>query len=158
MRPPHTLKDLPGVMVVVEDFRSAAGDAGFDSRTFQTDVELKLRLAGIKAAEDADLPQLYLNVNTLHRERSRNDAYGVSLRLIQRVLLESQLHSDPEKSTEEALATSTTLATTWSTGSLGFGSVADVRAAVKDRVDMFINDWLEVNPLKQHSGLNSDGT
>ena len=154
----HTLKDLPGVRVVVERFRSAAEDAGFDERTFQTDVELKLRMAGIKAAEDTDLPQLYLNVNTLHRERKRNDAYSVSLQLFQRVLLESQLHSNQENSSDEALATSTTVASTWSTGSLGLGSVADVRAAVRDRVDMFINDWLAVNALKRHSDLNSDGT
>ena len=156
MQQPHMLKDLPGVMVVVEGFRSAAEDAGFDKQTFQTDVELKLRMAGIKAAEDTDLPRLYLNVNTLQRERNRN-AYAVSLELFQRVLLESQLRSDPEKSSE-ALATSTTMAITWSTGSLGLGSVADARAAVRDRVDTFINDWLAVNPLKLHSGLNSDGT
>lgn len=144
----HTLKDLPGVRVVVERFRSAAEDAGFDKQTFQTDVELKLRMAGIKAVEGTDLPLLYLNVNTLHRESNRNAAYSVSLELLQFVLLESQLRSDPEKSSE-ALATSTTMATTWSTGSLGLGSVADVRASVRDQVDMFINDWLAVNPLNR---------
>ena len=137
-----SLKDLPGVRVVVEHFRSGAEDAGFDSQAFQTDVELKLRMAGIKVTKDPDFPELYLNVNALHRERNRNHAYGISLNLIQPVRLQSQLRSDPEKTAEDIWAI------TWTTGLLGFGVVADARAAVKDLVDRFVNDWLEVNPLQ----------
>lgn len=149
MRRPQSLKDLAGVIVVVEDFRSAAEDAGFDRGTFQTDVELKLRIAGIRATDDIELPRLYLNVNVLHRERNRNGPYNTSLELIQGVLLRSQLRSEPEKTFEDALAMTTTYSTTWSAGSLGFGSVADVRDAVRDLVDMFANDWLSVNPLNR---------
>ena len=154
---PDTLKDLPGVSVSVELFSSAAEDAGFDRRVFQTDVELKLRMAGIKAAEDADLPQLYLNVTTLHRERNRNAAYSILLELNQGVLLRSQLRSDPEKTFEDVLAMTTTFATTWFSGWLGIGSVTDARAAVRDLVDKFINDWLAVNPLRG-APINPDGT
>ena len=143
MRQQQSLKGLPGVRVVVEEFRRAVEAAGFDSQTFQTDVELKLRMAGIKVAKDTDLPELYLNVNALHRERNTHHAYSISLRLIQPVLLQSQLRSDPEQSSEDAL-----FATTWTTGLLGLGTVADVRAALKDLVDEFVNDWLAVNPLK----------
>ena len=145
MQQRDSLKGLPGVKVVVETFSSAAEGAGFDDRKFQTDVELKLRLAGITATDNPHFPRLYLNVNALHRERNQNGAYSASLELYQRVLLEAQIRSDPEKSLEEAMAMSTTVATTWSTGSLGFGSVAHARAIVKDLVDMFINDWLAVS-------------
>jgi len=150
-----SLKGLPGVRVIVETFSSAAEGAGFDHRTFQTDVELKLRMAGIIATEDIFFPMLYLNVNALHRERDRNGAYNTSLELVQRVRLESQLHSDRERSSEEASAT--VAATTWSTESVGVGSVTDARAAVRDLVDKFINDWLAVNPLRD-APVNPGGT
>ena len=143
MQQQQSLKDLPGVIVTVEDFRRAAEDAGFDSQTFQTDVELKLRMAGIKVTKDTDFPKLYLFINALHRERNEKHAYSASLRLIQPVLLQSQLRSDSETSSEDALS-----AATWITGLLGYGAVADVRAAVKDLVDTFVNDWLAVNPLQ----------
>ena len=143
----ESLKDLPGVQVVVERFRSHAEDAGFDKQTIQTDVELKLRMAGIKVAEHHDWPLLYVNVNALHRERNRNGAYSISLELHQGVLLVSQVGSDPRTSFEEALVSSRMEATTWGTGSLGVGGVDDVRTAVKNSIDKFINDWLAVNPL-----------
>lgn len=143
MQQQQSLKDLPGVRVVVEPFRSGAENAGFDSQAFQTDVELKLRMARIKVTKDPDFPKLYLIINALHRERNENHAYSASLRLIQPVLLPSQLRSDSGTSSEDALS-----ATTWITGLLGYGAVADARAAVKDMVDQFVNDWLEVNPLQ----------
>lgn len=147
MQQRESLKNLPGVRVLVEGFRNHAEDAGFDKQTFQTDVELKLRLAGIKVAEHLDWPWLYVNVNALHRERNRNSAYSISLELYQRVLLVSQVGSDPGKSSEGALVSSGTEATTWDRGWLGVGGVDDVRTAVKNLIDTFINDWLAVNPL-----------
>lgn len=140
-----TLKDLPCVEVVVQ-FRSRAGEAGFSEQPFQTDVELKLRMAGIRVATgDVGSPWLYVNVNALHRETDRLGAYSVSLELIQHALLRSQLGSDVSSS-EHALAKITTRATTWSARVLGFGDVADARDAVRDLVNDFVNDWLAVNP------------
>ena len=130
----ESLKDLPGVMVLVEDFSSRAEDAGFDRRTFQTDVELKLRMAGIKVAEDDDAPWLHVNVTVLHRERNKIDGYGINLGLIQDVLLESQVK---------------TRGTTWLAGVVGIGDVDHVRTSVKNLIDTFINDWLAVNPIKR---------
>lgn len=141
----ESLKDLPGVKVVVERFRRQAEDAGFDRQTFQTDVELKLRMAGIKVIEDGDWPWLYVNVGTLQTERNRNDAYSVILALSQRVFLESQISSDLGKSSEESL---TMFGATWIIGTVGFGTVDNVRTTVKNSVDIFINDWLAVNPIK----------
>lgn len=147
----NSLKDLPGVRVVVERFRSAAEQAGYDIRIFQTDVELKLRMAGIKVFESKDSrpPWLYLNVNTLHREIDGQRAYSCELELFQVAYLRSQLRSDPESASENALAASTVWASTWASGLLGFGSVANARDAVKNLVDEFINDWLAVNPLNR---------
>ena len=148
MQQRESLKDLPSVTVVVEGFRSHVEDAGFDKQTLQTDVELKLRMAGINVTEADHGPWLYVNVNALHRERNKANAFSISLELSQRVLLTSQVRSDPGKSSEEALALPKMLGITWSHGSVGFGGVDDARTAVKNLIDMFINDWLAVNPLK----------
>ena len=144
-----TLKDLPCVDVVVEQFRRTARDAGFSEQAFQTDVELKLRMAGINVATgDGDSPMLYVNVNALHRETDRLGAYSVSLELIQDAVLRSQLGSDLDSS-EDALARVTTRATTWSARALGFGAVADARDAIGDLANDFVNNWLAVNPLNR---------
>ena len=143
----ESLKGLPGVRVVVERFRSSAESAGFDRQIFQTDVELRLRMAGIAASEDSDWPVLYLNVNALDRKENERGGYSIGLELIQPVLLCSQLRSDLTKTLEDAMKIATIAATTWTSGSLGFGSIVSVRDAVKDAVDRFINDWLAVNPI-----------
>lgn len=157
MQERESLKDLPGVTVVVERFRSHAEDAGFDKQTLQTDVELKLRMAGIKVTEADHGPWLYVNVNALHRERNKANVYGISLELNQRVLLASQVRSDPGKSSKEALALSKMFGITWTSGSVGVGKFDDVRTAVKNLIDKFINDWLAVNPLRV-APVNPDGT
>lgn len=142
----ESLKALPGVRVVVEDFGSAAENAGFDKRAFQTDVELRLRMAGVRVLETKGNPLLYLNVNVLHRKAGEMGAFHITLELIQRAIIRSQLRSGGEGLSEDALANSTMGATTWTTGLTGFGAVADVRDATKNLVDEFANDWLAVNP------------
>ena len=88
-----TLKGLPGVYVLVEDFTEQNKAASFDKRTFQTDVELKLRLAGIKVLTEEEqlatpgMPILYLHVNGLHKQPGQNHAYNISLGLQQTVRL-----------------------------------------------------------------------
>jgi len=37
-------------------------------------------------------------------------------------------------------------AVTWRVSGIGMGRITDIREAVKDRVDEFINAWLSVNP------------
>lgn len=142
-----SLKTLPGVRVTVERFRSAAEEAGFDKQVFQTDVELKLRMAGVRVLETkGTLPLLYVNVNVLHRKAGEMEAFHITVELIQEAIIRSQLCSGREGLSEDALANSTMDATTWSIGATGFGAVADVRNTVKDLVDKFANDWLAVNP------------
>ena len=142
----ESLRDLPGVGVVVEHFRSEAEDAGFDQQVFRTDVELRLRMAGVRVLENLRPSWLYLNANVLHRERNLADAFNISLELNQEVILQSRIGSDPRNLPED-LASATMFAPTWMTGKAGFGTVADVRDAVRDLVDKFANDWLAANPL-----------
>lgn len=144
-----SLKGLSGVRVVVEEFRRAAEDAGFDTMTFQTDVELKLRLAGIRvfAADAALLPALYLNVNALHGKADERHGYGINLFLLQEARLQRPSPADPGKQASEGhLDGPINSVATWYRGMVGVGQLAHVRSGVKDLVDEFVNDWLAANP------------
>ena len=135
-----TLKGISGVQVLVESFDENAKNAGFDIRTFQTDMELKLRLAGIKVLTKKESfaapgsPYLYLNVNPLSPgERESNFPYAIGLELRQEI----RLIRDPSIHLSGA--------TTWSTSSIGYGDIPYIRESVKDHMDKFINAWLSVN-------------
>lgn len=133
-----SLKGVEAVYVLVESFSEDEKSAGFDTRTFQTDVELKLRLAGIKVLTKKEWltttggPYLYLNVNPLNPITGENSPFNIDLEFNQSVLLDR----DPSISV---------LAATWSVGNIGNGDITYVRDSVKDRVDTFINAWLSVN-------------
>ena len=133
-----TLKGLPGVYVLVESLSEQDKAAGFDKRTFQTDVELKLRLTGIKVLTEEEqlatpgMPILYLHVNALHKQPGQNHVYNISLGLQQAVRLVRN----------GALAYG---ARTWGVNSVGYGDLPFIRNAVKGFVDQFINAWLSVN-------------
>lgn len=108
----------------------------------QTDVELKLRLAGIPVLSHEQWlaapghPYLYVNVNVLDPSDSAWP-YSVMVELDQSVKLERS----PEVSV---------VAATWSAapgvGNVGSLNVRSVRDHVKDQVDHFINAYLAVNP------------
>ena len=127
---------------MVEGFTDRAKRAGFDDRTFQTDVELKLRMAGIKVLSEeetlgtAGRPWLYVRVNSLHEKPDTMDAYSIIVGLAQSALLERDL----------SLGSFST--STWSTDSVGHGGISDIRSGLKDAMDVFINAWLSVNPKK----------
>lgn len=134
-----SLNGIEGVRVLIEDFEEHEKSAGFDTRTFQTDVELKLRLAGIKVLTEKEwldtigAPRLYLNVNTLNPIAGKNSPYRIGLEFKQSVRLVR----------DSSIWVSG--ATTWSDGYVGNGGITYVRDSVKDNVDRFINAWLSVN-------------
>ena len=132
-----SLKGLHGVSVVVEAFYEKSERAGFDTRTFQTDVELELRMAGIKvlsleqALDSPGRPTLWVWVSAVHQEPDQRAAFSIILRLVQA----TRLMRDPEQSA---------LATTWSTSHVGQGDLPFIREHLKDVVGRFINAWLSV--------------
>lgn len=140
-----TLKGLRGVEVIVEHLDSETERAGLVKTTLQTDVELKLRQAGIGVLTGPQLfatpgnPFLYLNVNVFAPKGAASGLYGYSihLSLLQNVVLKRN-------------AAVTLLAPTWSArgriGIVGSARLSTVREDVRDMVDEFINAWLSVNP------------
>jgi hypothetical protein len=136
----ESLKGLRGVAVVVLAAPEAE-QGGLSQATLQTDVELKLRQAGIRvltSTERPSAPGAPILVVTLGTTRSPAGfyAYAVTVGLAQHVYLAR----DP---------TMGAWATTWTTGGVGYTGQAHVdtiRNTVRDYVDRFLNAYLAVNP------------
>lgn len=136
-----TLKGLTGVHVAVGRFSEIEKRAGFDEGLLQTDVELKLRMAGIKVLSEEEWlkapggPWLAVAVNSMHKKHNEVAAFSVIMQLNQDVRMKRapSIESD---------------STTWSSNIIGQDRGPKVRQAVKDLTDKFINAWLSVNPKK----------
>ena len=142
----ESLPGLTGVCVRVERLDASARRDGLDEQSIQTDVEQKLRLAGIKvltasqALKESGSPTLYVRVNARLSSHAPVYAVTVTLALLQDVITTR----DQKIRVREAK--------TWDTGHMTTYLQANLREArtvvVKDLVDEFISDWLAVNPKK----------
>ena len=141
---PISLRGLTGVRVVVEAFAEDAVRDGLRKETVQTDVELKLRMAGIKVLSDKEYfaaegkPYLYIQVNLLKTPSAGIYSVSALVALKQDVLLVRDLVAEVK-------------ATTWSAGSvsaIGAPRLREVREHIKALVDEFTKAWLSVNPGK----------
>jgi hypothetical protein len=136
---------LKELAVLVEDLHPDIQQDGLEKNTIQTDVELKLRLAGIKVVPIKEVARtpggqyLYVNVNSLRMEGLPLYAISVELELQQSVWLARE----PK--------TNLPGATTWQisrVGGVGKAAVSSMRDTIKDLVDGFVNDYLAANPPK----------
>ena len=136
----ESLEGLRRLGVQVEDFIVKETLAGFVTDTFRSDVELKLRLAGIKVLTEQELlkepgaPHLYVTVSVMHENPGEKASFGVDVKLRQLVTL--------ERSRRRAVGT------TWNRMSVGYGDAPYVRESMKQVLDLFLNDWLSVNPKR----------
>ncbi len=136
-----TLKGLEGVHVIVEELKDDAERDGLTKSAIRTDVESKLRQAGIRVlAENEGLstpgsPVLYVNANTLKNDDGLY-AYSIVVQLMQGVTLRRDSSISGR-------------AVTWSNGGVGTvgqNTLRKIREDVCDHVDQFINAYLSVNP------------
>jgi len=140
----RNLKGLKGVRVGISDLGTQAERDGLHMTDIQMDVELKLRLAGIKMLTEAErletpgAPRLNIGVVAELSTDGRYYIHFVVVKLDQNVRLERDLN-------ERAFG-----ATTWSSAFLvGIWRREDLRRLrddIKDKVDQFINAYLSVNP------------
>ncbi|MBI3894685.1 MAG: hypothetical protein HY313_02020 [Acidobacteria bacterium] len=128
-----TLKGLKGLKVMVAQEELEVGQAGLTKSSIQTDVELKLRLAGFPVLSgDAD-PFLHVGAYVL-TDSSGLFRYTLTVQVYQL----AQLSRDPKISS---------VVPTWEVWRFGgIGDVHQVRSEIKDLVDKFINAYLSVNP------------
>lgn len=151
-KPKDVLAGLQGMYVVVEDLDLDAKEAGLTEEKIRADVELKLRLAGIKvlSVEEGLATKskafLYVDVTTVKEKLHQVYAGSVEVSLWERVYLAR----DPN---------TITLAATWDKIGIGLGSSdiarRKIRESVKDLVDEFINDYLAANPKTEGSKNNN---
>ena len=132
----QTLKGVTAFQVVIEDLKPEAAKYGLPESLLKTDVELKLRLAGLKI-DPSSVDYLYVRVNILDPNDSSLWVFNIDVQFVQPVYLSRDLSIQP-------------LATTWNSeavGSVGRELAAQrIRQAVKDHIDEFINAYLSVNP------------
>jgi hypothetical protein len=140
-----SLRGLKGLGVVVEELQPEAERDGLTKSQLRTDVELKLRQAGLRvlspeeSLKEPGSPYLYVNLNTAKSEvlyAFATYAYALQVALKQEVTLTR----DPDIRGS---------ATTWDTGVLGTVGAAnlpDLRKTLSDVLDRFINDYLAANP------------
>lgn len=132
------LQGLNTVFVQVEELSPGAASLGLTKETIQTDIELKLRLAGMHVvpyAEGIKLPgsaNLYVRVTLTDSA----EAADVGVVLEQNAFLARNGQFIPT-------------AITWGTGGVFAHPTAQIiRDRTKDFVDGFLNAWLSVNPKK----------
>ena len=142
-----TLTGFTALEVVVEEMNPDPELQGLTQSTLRTDVELKLRQAGIRvltqtealgALVKSDVPGLHLAVGTRPLEKG-NYAFGIQLELLQTVLLERDRNI-------------ISVAPTWEApimfGTIGAKNLPKLREYVRDMVDQFINAYLAANPKR----------
>ena len=148
-----TLRGLQGVDVIVEDLSSEVERAGLTARQLQTDVELRLRRAGIPLFTRAERvkvpgkPFLAISVHIVPRSDGMLAAYSIRVELYQVAFLE----------TDASMITVSTWDVT-ATGSIGIPFLATLRDSIRDYVDRFINAYLNTHPGLASSASQSSAS
>ena len=133
-----SLTGLTTLSVVVEDLAPVAQKNGLTQAALETEVERRLRQAGVSVTPDADA-YLYVHVIVAEPGSSLPLPYVIDVALMQEVTL------------PRGLKTRTPLqCQTWWVNSLGLTGPDRLRSAVGDRVnefvDQFIRAYRSVNP------------
>jgi hypothetical protein len=137
----ESLRGIEGVMVAVEDLKPDIAGDGLSKEKIQTDVELKLRFAGITVLDEnawlneRGQPYLYVNINSNKNTGTGMYSFNISVVLRQNVIVARN---------PDVLIS----ADTWHADHVGYVNVknaAGLRESIKDVVDIFINDYLAVN-------------
>jgi len=141
-----TLRGLQGVELFVMGPTAEIEKYGLTESQIRTDVELKLRQAGVKVLSSKERYKTpgapLLTVFALVRKWPESEVFSVDVRagLTQSVVLVR----------DRSILCN---ATTWETfpvgGVIAAKDLQSVRRVVKDHVDEFINDYLAANPKEQ---------
>lgn len=134
---PEVLKDLEAVRLEVERIKPEIERDGLFRETLHSDMELKLRLAGIKvlseeqAEQNPEAPTLYMNMDAL--KCSFGYVYNIGIYLIE----PAKLVRKPMKTPAVSLRIPE---------QLGIASrLSEIREAVGEVLDEFIKTWRESN-------------
>jgi len=137
--------DLKGVKVVIENIPPDIERLGLTKKDLQSDVEAKLRQAGIKVFPDFKPPSmtaLYVNVHTLIPTQARTVVvYSIDVMLFENSYLKRDVGTVGDL--KEVRAADWVIAMV---GLIGASNVRDIRKKVDAEVDKFISDYKKMNP------------
>jgi hypothetical protein len=129
-----TLRQLGVVQVRVSETGADLTTGGYTREMLQSDVEARLRQAGIPVVTQNDAPIFYVSVNAVKGGLFSAYAYDVEVSVIQLV----KLMRDPSIISP---------APTWSLSQIGQAKKArEVREAVTPLVDRFVSLFRAMNP------------
>jgi hypothetical protein len=145
----NSLAGLQGVYVLVEPLPTWMEQYGATAQKIQTQVELRLRQEGIKvlSKEESDriIGRAFLCVNVNVKKISNREECPVNCEL--------SLRQDVYLAREQAILVGG--AATWDIGSVGLCSAIQlpefIKKSINDLLDLFVNDYLAVNPKKTSS-------
>jgi hypothetical protein len=162
----ETLRGVTPIYVVIEGVTPELEQVGMSLNQLKTDVESKLRNAGIdvittlgERESAGSFPAgLYVRINALKSDILRRtiniDYYAISIQveLIQQCL--PLTHESVSRVSEKNIDPSyvsfySALGCTWSTNNIylaGGERIIDIRGCVQELVDQFIKAYLSVNP------------
>jgi hypothetical protein len=140
-----TLHGLNGVGVVIDNINPEIQHDGLDPNQIRTDVETRLRKAGIQVLtgseyrKESDLPYLGVNVSAVKSQKLGLYAYHIAIEVYQLMTLNRDRNI-------------VSFSNTWSTGSTGMVDTANFSKNVKEKIggalDRFIEAYSAVNPKK----------
>ena len=138
-----TLRGLKGFEVLIEDIAPEAKEDGLTKDLIKTDVELRLRKAGIRVLTKEESPKIpqsqYLYINVIAGKHKESEFYSIAIF----VDLKQEVYLKRNPSI-------TVLASTWSVATVGGVSASQMKSNVReqlgDLMDKFINAYLAVNP------------
>jgi biotin operon repressor len=134
----RNLKGIDSVFVVVETLPNGASKLGLSETIVQTDVEQKLRLAGLRVVTDQEGENLpgspYLYVRLIATDPP--EAAAIEISLNENATLERNGDFAPAVATWEKILV------------IANPNGQGVRDKIKDLADEFLNAWLAVNPKK----------
>lgn len=116
-----SLQGLGAVYVLIESLDSEIEQAGLHKTDIQTDIELKLRLAGIKVSTEEEhshqpgSPYFYVNLNIHLSHENPGLAYYA---------IDCELRQDVTLRRDESIST---VAATWQTGKAGVVGASNLR-------------------------------
>ena len=142
----ETLRGIKAIFVAIESIRPEAEGYGLTQDKILSDVELKLKRAGIKVLSKEEWlkttgsPRLYININQIYNNQVSAFVCDMNVNFNQKVYLET----NPGVSC---------MATTWWTSATGIVGGKEmekkVRGTIKEQIDLFLNDYLAVNLRKK---------
>jgi hypothetical protein len=151
-------------MAVGVDLAAALQSDGVQSEQIMTDIQLRLRQAGVRVVDQEIGPHLYVSIDAV---KSGNGIYAYEViarftTLVVRASDFSELLSvsapvPPElppisRAAVWRLRNSAVIATVWDQSIVGIAGAVRIRETIRDSVrdvvDRFLNDWLAVNPRK----------